>query len=253
MNKKKSKVFLRLYSWTEDECLHTKWLRFHSYNKHQINILHVWLVVSVFFEVLVFIHASLVWEMHSTDLFKMPHWTKVRSMSVKLLRGTSIVSMETCPCVLPNLASALALTVDRVSVGSKCCWNLLPHGARIARSKLPHAAAAAASLLAVGPASAGCCVASWDRLSSDMFLSRLLPGLTCDRLLSMDGSTLYLFKDCGGAAGGCWSMRRTSSWLSWRDCHVMGWAVERKPGSGPLYTVDSGETGGPWVPSVSPA
>lgn len=48
MNKKKSKVFLRLYSWTEDECLHTKWLRFHSYNKHQINILHVWLVVSVF-------------------------------------------------------------------------------------------------------------------------------------------------------------------------------------------------------------
>lgn len=188
--------------------------------------------------------------MHSTDLFKMPHWTKVRSMFVKLLRGTSIVSTETSPYVVPNLSSALALTVDRVSVGWKCCWNLLPHGARIARSKLPQAAT---SLLAAGPGSTCCWAASSDRRSSDMFLCRLPPGLTCDCLLSMDGSTLYLFSDCGGAAGVCWSMRRASSWLSWRDCHVRGWDLERKLLSGLLDTGDSGDTGGPWMPSVSPA
>lgn len=59
--------------------------------------------------------------MHSTDLFRTPHWAKVRFMSVKLLRGTSMVSMEASAYLAPYLASALALTISSVSVGSKCC------------------------------------------------------------------------------------------------------------------------------------
>lgn len=89
-------------------------------------------------------------EMHSTDLFMMPHWAKVFSMSVKVLRGTSMVSMEAFSYVAPYLTSALALTISRVSVGSKCCWNLLPHGARIARSNV-----APASLEVTTPGSGG--------------------------------------------------------------------------------------------------
>lgn len=183
----------------------------------------------------------------------MPHWAKVMSMSVKVLRGISIVSIEASPYCAPNLASALALTMDRVSVGSKCSWNLLPHGARTARSKLGCLTTATSGSLR----SWLCCRSpSSDRLSLDMLLSRLLPGLASDCLLSMDGRTLYLFKDCGAAAAGreWFSMSSASSWLSWLDCHVTGWDRERKCLSGLLpRTGDSGDTGGLRIPFESAA
>jgi len=207
----------------------------------------------------------------------MPHWAKLTSMSVKVLRGTSMVSMEASPYSASYLSSALALTISRVSVGSKCCWNLLPHGARIARSKLP------ASLLILGPGSGGlgpavlsawerlvwvasftvgrpgsscrclCCrTASSDRLSVDMFRSRLLPGRTPDCLPPIAGRTLYLFKDCSGAAGAGCNICRAPSWLSWPACHIIGWDWERSFLSGLLETGQSGDTGGLCIGSASP-
>ncbi len=74
------------------------------------------------------------WEMHKTDLFRTPHWAKVIVRSVKVLRGTSIVSTIQLSNLSPNSASAADSTAWSWSVGRKWHLNLWPHGVLIASS-----------------------------------------------------------------------------------------------------------------------
>lgn len=186
---------------------------------------------------------SVFWEMHSTDLLGMAHCARVIRRSLKVLRGTSMVSMQASSYLVPNLASALAFTVSRVCVGSKGCWNLLPHGALTARSKLPLPASAVESL---GLQTLVTSSPSFARLRLYTSLCRL----TSDCLLfSIDGRTLYLFKDCGGAAGARCSMCKTSSWLRWLACNMTGWDRERRFLSG---LRNSGDPGSLWMLFASP-
>lgn len=201
------------------------------------------------------------WEMHSTDLFRMPHWASVMSRSVKVLRGTSMVWMDTSPYCAPCMASALVFTIWRVSAGSKCCWNLLPHGARMTRRREGPASLDVALpgleswghrwplsgllsspelliWISAGKSDSSCLwgrTAPSHRLRLDMPLSRL--GLTPDRFLSMEGRTLYLFNDCAGAPGPC--------------CHTVGWDWGRRDLSARLCAGEFRGTGGLWFSSMS--
>lgn len=202
--------------------------------------------------------------MHSSVLLRMPHWSRVMSMSVKVRRGTSMVWMHAFPYCVPYMTSALAFTVSRVSAGSKCCWNLLPHGARIANRRrapvsvnvalwgpwLPSSDPAVSSpglhiWISAGQSASSCLcgvTASPNRLRLDMAASR--PGLPSDRFLSMEGRTLYLFN---GAPGPCFDVC-----LRWPACRTTGCGSGRRDllpgltGSG-----ESRDAGGLWASAES--
>ncbi|PWA31891.1 hypothetical protein CCH79_00006415 [Gambusia affinis] len=146
--------------------------------------------------------------------------------------------------VAANRASALALTARRVSVGSKYCSNLRPHGALIARSKLPdlgvgavsegsHRAPILSCPLVPSCSSVLLLVTSPDRLSCTIISSKFLGDLSWDCLVGMDGRTWYLFRDALGTAScSCGSKCRSSSLFHRRACRSSGSDRERTVPSG---------------------
>lgn len=139
------------------------------------------------------------WEMHKTDLFRTPHWAKLIVRLVKVLRGTSIVSITQLSNLSLNSSSAADSTARSSSVGRKLHLNLWPHGVLIASSR-PESSVSlpVPSDITSCRASVWTCDVCWHivwQLSLWLFFRSVAV------FFSMDGRTLYLLSETGSSGG----------------------------------------------------
>ncbi len=141
------------------------------------------------------------WEMHKTDLFRTPHWAKVIVRSVKVLRGTSIVSTIQLSNLSPNSASAADSTAWSWSVGRKWHLNLWPHGVLIASSR--HGSSGGVRPVWLPGVTSGVTIV-WTREVCWHILRLLSPWPNVRSVpvfFSMEGRTLYLLRETGPSGG----------------------------------------------------
>lgn len=139
------------------------------------------------------------WEMHKTDLFRTPHWAKLIVRLVKVLRGTSIVSITQLSNLSLNSSSAADSTAWSSSVGRKRHLNLWPHGVLIASSR-PESSVSlpVPSDITSCLASVWTCDVCWHIV---WLLSLWLYLRSVAVFFSMDGRTLYLLSETGSSGG----------------------------------------------------
>lgn len=142
--------------------------------------------------------------MHKTDLLTIPHWERVMFRSVKLLRGTSMVSIRTCSYRFPDMSPAFATTLWSVSVDRNWHSSLWPHGVRRA-SKTPVSPSWQKTVLLDALSMTWSLLENWRPWSldlEDLFSMSALDASSSD-LFSIDGRTLYLFSDSTGLSKVC--------------------------------------------------